>query len=422
MDQKLFMEWRSLYSSNWGRPDLMRFRIRMRDPVEGEVLERAVARTMERYPYLRVELKRDGEYYLAQNDRPVVVSHGLSGVTLNTAASNYHLLAFSYQDDWVILDISHAMTDGVTAYEVIRTFLFYYVSARYGVDLPREGVRLAGEPIPAEEWVDPVAARAADLPAPGGGQLPGALVPAQAAGLEEDRQLTVFSIALDEAAFMGFITAHKGSPSTMVSLLLSRALHRLFPDAPEAIRVTVAVNQRSALKAPLAHQCLVGAAFLEYGPEMRAWPLARQAAAYREMVFAQTTEEAVLAGLGNQVGLAQMILAQPSDPARVATAAAIDDMTKDFTSATVSYIGKLNFPAAEEYIRDFRLWTLGSGGAIVVELSAVGGRFTLDFTQPFASPLFVNAFLKELDEQGVAYTLQDVQPLETPDVALPWKN
>ena len=58
----------------------------------------------------------------------------------------------------------------------------------------------------------------------------------------------------------------------------------------------------------------------------------------------------------------------------------------------------------------------------MVELSAVGGRFTLDFTQPFASPLFVNAFLKELDEQGVAYTLQDVQPLETPDVALPWKN
>lgn len=421
MDQKLFTEWRSLYSSNWGHSDLMRFRIRMRDPVDGEILGHAVERTMERYPYFLVELKKGEDYYLAPNDRPVVVSHGLSGVMLNTAASNYHLLAFSYWEDWVILDISHAMTDGVAAYELLRTFLYYYLSARCGVTLPREGVRLAGEPIPPEEWTDPVAARAADLPTPGGGQLPGALVPAQAAGLEADNQLTVYSIALDEAAFMGFITAHNGSPSTMVSLLLSRALHRLFPDAPEAIQVTVAVNQRGALEAPLAHQCLVGAAFLEYGPEMRAWPLERQAAAYREMVFAQTTGEAVLTGLASQVGLNQMIHAQPSDPARVATAAAIDDMTKDFTSATVSYIGKLNFPAAEAYIRDFRLWTLGSGGAIVVELSAVGGRFTLDFTQPFADPLFVNAFLKELDEHGVAYTLQDVQPLETPDVALPWK-
>ena len=149
MDQTLLTEWRSLYSSNWGHSDLMRFRIRMRDPVDGEVLGRAVERTMERYPYFLVELKKGEDYYLAENHRPVVVSHGLSGVTLNTAASNYHLLAFSYWEDWVILDLSHAMTDGVAAYELIRTFLYYYLSARYGVDLPREGVRLAGEPSPA---------------------------------------------------------------------------------------------------------------------------------------------------------------------------------------------------------------------------------------------------------------------------------
>ena len=35
---------------------------------------------------------------------------------------------------------------------------------------------------------------------------------------------------------------------------------------------------------------------------------------------------------------------------------------------------------------------------MAVEISAVNGRFTLDFPQTFSSSIFVNAFLKELEE------------------------
>ncbi len=44
----------------------------------------------------------------------------------------------------------------------------------------------------------------------------------------------------------------------MVSLLLSRAIAKLFPDAKDIIRITLCVNQRKALHVPLAHQSLVG--------------------------------------------------------------------------------------------------------------------------------------------------------------------
>ena len=263
MNQKLFTEWRTLYSSNWGQSHLIRLRIRMRDLVEATSMRHAVEQTMKRYPYFCVELKKDGEYYLAPNERPVVVSDSLCGVTLNTAESNYHLIAFSHSDNWIIMDISHAITDGTGAYAVIRTFLYYYVSERYGVELPKESVRLVGDEIPEEEWNDPVA-RMTEIPVPAGGQMANALNPAKAAGLEEEYQPTVYGIALSESEFMRFNTENNGSPATMVSLLLSRALYRLFPTNPDVIRVTVAVNQRKALKAPLAHQCLVGAVFLEY--------------------------------------------------------------------------------------------------------------------------------------------------------------
>ena len=51
-----------------------------------------------------------------------------------------------------------------------------------------------------------------------------------------------------------------------------------------------------------------------------------------------------------------------------------------------------------------------------IEISAVNGRFTLEFS----NPLLLNAFLKELDENGITYELQDVRLLDLPNIRLPW--
>ena len=45
----------------------------------------------------------------------------------------------------------------------------------------------------------------------------------------------------------------------------------------------------------------------------------------------------------------------------------------------------------------------------------------MEFLQPFKSPLYVNAFLKELEDNDITYDLQDVMNLEMPDVKLPWR-
>ena len=83
-------------------------------------------------------------------------------------------------------------------------------------------------------------------------------------------------------------------------------------------------------------------------------------------------------------------------------------------------VGKAGFQDSEDYIRDFRLWTSSTGTSLLLEVSAVGGRFTIDFHQPFSSPLYVNAFLKELEENGIKYDLQDVMKLELPNIRYPW--
>ena len=94
-----------------------------------------------------------------------MISDSLHGVELNTAQSNYHMIAFCRQDNWIVLDIFHGLTDGTGAYELVRTLLYYYCSERYHVTLKKDGIRLLGDEISPEEWNDPVANRT-DLPIP----------------------------------------------------------------------------------------------------------------------------------------------------------------------------------------------------------------------------------------------------------------
>ena len=421
MEQKIFTELRSLYVTSKERPHEIRIRIRIRDLIDPEILRHAVDTTMERYPYFCVELqKKDGQYIFAENHRPVVITDSLHGVALNSEASNYHMIAFCWQENWIILDVFHGMTDGAGAYEVVRTLLYYYCSERYNVKLKEEGVRLVGDEIRAEEWEDPVAKRT-DLPNPRqNDQMSDALNLISSAGLEADHRHTVYSIAISESEFMKFNLDNDGSPGTMVSLLLSRAIAKLYPDVKDIIRIALCVNQRKALQSPLAHQSLVGGALLEYKEIMRDWPLDKQATAYRGMVFAQTQEENVLRGVSSVKGINGLILSKESDQERLGIAGYINSLVSRVVTATASYVGKANYQEAEQYIRDFRAWTSSAADGLTIEISAVNGRFTLDFLQTFSNPVFVNAFLKELEENGIVYDLQDVNELELPNISLPW--
>ena len=421
MNRALFSEYRSMYSSAREHPTVIRIRIRMRDLVDPDCMRDAVDTTMKRYPYFCVELKvgENNLWEYADNDRPVVITHSLSGVELNSEASNYHLISFSYQDNWIIMDVSHALTDGTGAYEVVRTFLYYYCSQRYHAAISPDGVRLAGDVIAQEEWDDPME-KATDLPTPPRPELPAAINPVIDAHQKGDFERTVYSVAIDEKEFMRFNIQNDGSPATMIALLFSRAMARLYPDRKDVIRVALALNQRGGLGTPKAHQSLVGGVFLEYKDAIKDWTIERQATAYRGMVFVQTMKKNVLAGVASMKGVNQMLMSKTSDQERLAIVDAMGEVTDRLITATVSYIGKAGFKESEDYIRDFRLWTSAAGNTLLIEVSAVGGRFTIDFLQSFSSPLYVNAFLAELEDNGVKYDLQDVMKTELPNIRYPW--
>ena len=251
-----------------------------------------------------------------------------------------------------------------------------------------------GDKISPEEWDCPVT-KARNLPTPRRHEWTKALLPGIAANLQMESPDYVYSILLAEDDFMRFCKENSGSPGTMVSLLLSRSLARLYPHAAESIRIVLCVNQRQALHAPRAHQSLVGGAFLEYDEQLRKLPLPEQVKAYRNRTAAQANEEMVLSGVAHMAGLTKMLLAKGTHKERLEMMAKVDEAANRFAAANVSYVGKANFGEAEKYIKEFHAWS-ATVMDITIQISAVNGRFTLDFMQKFESLVYLNAFLREL--------------------------
>ena len=408
MERELFSELNGIYKTTKETPFVIRLRIRMRDLIDPKMLRHAVDKTMERYPYFCVELRRaeDGRCVFVDNPRPVAITNSLHGVDLNSPESNYHMIAFCWQDNWIILDVFHGMTDGTGAYEVVRTLLHYYCSDRYHVELKEEGIRLVGDEISAEEWDDPVANRT-DLPTPPHNEMPNALKLVAMAGLEEDRQPTVYSIAIDESEFMGFTRDVDGSPGTTIALLLSRAIAKMYPDVEGTIRIMLCVNQRPALRAPLAHQSLVGDVRLVYDEKVDALPFSAQATSFRGKVILQSDPDIVLEEIKEYQQIVRELRALPDHAARRRYAVdRMDRMTSCFT-ATVSYVGKTDMGEAERFIQEFHVLPStalpSSATPLTLELSAMNGSFYVNFMQYFENDCYLNAFIRELRENEIDY-------------------
>ena len=420
MKRNLFSEINSLYASSKESPNVMHFIMKMQDTIDGKVLRHAVDTTMERYPYFAVKLtKMDDRYVFESNEQPVAVVNTEKDIELNSKESNFHMLAFSWQNDIIIVNICHALTDGTGAYELIRTFLYYYCSEFYDVKLNRDGIRLNGDFIPPQEWDDPTE-NLPEQPSGGGGEIQPSISPEHEMGEEGDDAKTVFGISIDESEFMRFSSANDGSPGTITALFLSRAIADVHPDKKNPIRISMCVNQRKALNAPLAHQSLVGGAWLEYKDKMRTWPVDKQATCFRGMVFAQTRDESVLSTQASITSFTKKLLALKTDEERFEAAKNNSHSLKAVLSATVSYVGKANFGEAEKYIKEFHLWAHPLNESILLEISAVNRKVTIEFIQNFSNPVYFDAFLKELTNSGISFEHKYTEKLVIPNVKLPW--
>jgi len=261
---RLFSELRSLYAATEDYRRTLRIIIRLKDKINVTSLTYAINMVQKRYPYFCVELKKDDNgFYFNKNDRDIILTDKNKDIILNSEESNYHLISFQYSDDnYIIINMSHALADGVASYALIRTLLYYYITNAYNVELSKENIRLVEDEISEEEFNDPLANTKKLMKLP---QIK--LNPALNIVKEnhlENQENIIYHLEIDEKKLMDYIKSINATPNILISLLLSKAMKKENIDSKNVVRMSICIDLRKLLDAPLAHQTLVSGIVFDY--------------------------------------------------------------------------------------------------------------------------------------------------------------
>ena len=402
----------------------VRLTLLMKDAVDGQLLREAVADTQKRYPYFCVKLgvynDEQGVEHAAFDDNPLpwVVGDRRKPLTLMSPETNGHLLSFAWWDNCIAFDFSHALTDGTGAYHLFRTLLYEYCRRRYDGNLSCEGVWVAGDVIDEAEWTDPATMPHPELPSqPTPSVFPEVLnIAENPIAPITDRHETVH-ILIDEEQMMAKIRACQGTPVVWLSLLLNMAIAHLHPSGNEAPpAVAVAVNMRKALGTPLSHQSLAGGISLRFTIQMQDWDIEKQVAEMRRTVAQYTTPDILRAQFWQAADRMDLLDRLPTLEDRHHTLAQqVKVIARQRGSASLSYVGKANLGAAEQYVCELRTES-DTPYLVLLEVAAVSGSFCISFIHQFGSDLYLDAFLDELQQQGISYTITGRHPIETASI------
>lgn len=411
----------------WADPEhswTVRMTIKMRDGIDRSMMCEAVAATQQRYPYYGVRLRKtlgdNGfEYYaLEENKLPWVVSPRWQPALLLSPEANDHLLAFSCWEDCIALDFFHALTDGSGAYNVLRTLMYEYCRRRYDSKLSREGIRVAGDDINPDEWLDPASLpRPEDLGVLTVPPMPRPINLMKEAAVPVQDALETVYVQVSEEQMMEYVKQRDTSPATLISLMLNRAIARLHPDRDDAAPVVaLAINQRPALGTPLAGVSLASALSLPLTHDVQQMSDDLQETVFRGMVVLQSNADNIIETFWMSKDRMDQLERIPTVAGRHQAMAGAYQQAVAAGTCVMSYVGKANFGAAERYICHLctEVWT---PYAITIELSAAGGQFCISWMQRFINDAYLNVFIDELRRQGLDATIAWRRPLVVATVA-----
>ena len=137
---------------------VVRAKMRMKEPVEVDVLRAAANKAIKRYPYfaVKVEVDESGAYVRVPNDKEIaVLPMGEKTPFLCSKEVNEHLLFLEVDEKDIYFNISHTMCGGRGLQPWIMTTIWQYVADKYGITPNAPSIRKPGEPLLDGEMDEP---------------------------------------------------------------------------------------------------------------------------------------------------------------------------------------------------------------------------------------------------------------------------
>lgn len=266
-------------------------KITHRDPIDGELIQRALDRTVQRMPYLSDTLVIEGgAVYYAANPLPMEAAHTAEIRRVGGSETNYHMLDLTWDGNETFFSMFHGFCDGQGIYTFLESVLYHYYCMKDGVEYDPNGIRADSTRMTEGETFEPFSKQfevSPDFSMPPRQAQPAAYHLPEIVRNGSDEVLE-YGLCLPSEAFMRFVKENGTSPSVMLSMLVGEAIRQLHPDADAPIMVNIPISIRRQLGCEETFRNCSSRAMLPVtGTPMDALPFDQRAARLRAMLKQQ---------------------------------------------------------------------------------------------------------------------------------------
>ena len=350
-----------------------------REEIDGELLQRALDRTIRRMPYLSDTLEIDhGAVYYAKNPLPMVAAHFSGPRAVGGSETNYHMLDLTWDGDRTWFSMYHGFCDGQGINAFLESVLYHYYSLKDGVEYDPVGIRSDKTRMSEAETFEPCSKTyevSPDFKMPERKEQPAPYhLPEIVRNPSGDVREYGFRLPSDQ--FMRFVKENGASPAVMLSMLVGEAVQRVHPDADAPILANLPVSIRRMLGCEETFKNCSSRAILPVcGTPLDALPFAQRAAQLRGALKQQMNPDLYRA-VYNRLGAMYRKRMEEAADYREEISKPSGFMTVCHDTFYVDYIGSMHKTAYAEQIRDVRfLCKPAAGNTLHLNIIEHNGQF-----------------------------------------------
>lgn len=397
---------RLLYVMKFAGALNMRYRVRMKEEIDPDALNRAVQKTMKRYPYLAKKIAiRDGAFMLLENDLPVPVFQTRHPMpSFGSGELNYHLIAADYEGKDLYLTMLHNLGGGRGLFRWMFSVLYQYIWEITGEDPKLPGVRRPDmPPEPGEELIQPLDHLPDIEPVWKGFPPEVKAIPQSRLEelLKEDKPEGIFitSLNLDEKKVMARVKELKTSPSVWFSALYYRAILRCLPEVPAYLDLGVTCDVSDQYGFSESMSLITKFLHFMVGKEDAGLPLEELCAKGKAMIREQRDPGATNELLKKERDALIRMEECPTIPEKAKYYMGNSILADRTPSTLVSYVGQFEIQGIGPYV-DY-VMVQGANATNGLIIIAQNGCFLAELAHKYTDPKIVAAFEEELAAEGI---------------------
>ena len=221
-----------------------------REEIDGDLLQSALDRTIQRMPYLSDTLAIDhGAVYYAKDPLPMEAAHAPQLRAVGGSETNYHMLDLTWDGNKTWFSMFHGFCDGQGINAFLESVLYHYYCLKDGVEYDDAGIRTNQTRMTEAETFEPCSKMYEVSP---DFKMPERREQAAPYHLPEivrnpDGDVREHGFHLPSDALMRFVKENNTSPSVMIAMLVGEAVERVHPDADAPIQANIPVSIRRML-------------------------------------------------------------------------------------------------------------------------------------------------------------------------------